>query len=131
MSLRADVGDGAALGHFSDSVGQAGAGHAFQPSDKCEVFLHLHFRIDGRSFRQIADSFFHFHRLLEHIEAGHVRGAFRRRKETRQNAHGCGFAGAIRSEKAHNLALLHFKRNVIHRKRVGVSLREALNCNHS
>ncbi len=106
-------------------------GHAFQLADKCEVLLNLHFRIHGRSFRQIADPLFHFHRLFQHVEAGHGGGAFRRRKETRQNAHGCGLAGAIRSQKAHNLAFLHFKRNVIHRERAGVSLREALNCNHS
>ena len=112
-------------------LARLGARHALQFADKCQVFLHLHFRIHRRSLRQIADALLHFDRLLEHVEAGHGGAAFRRRKEAGQNAHGRGFPGAVRSEKADDLALLHFKRNVIHRERAGVSLREALNCNHS
>ena len=48
-----------------------------------------------------------------------VARAFRGRKETGENAHGGGFPGAVGAEKAHDLALLHFERDVVHRQQCG------------
>ena len=104
--------------------------HALQFADESEVLSNLHFRVKRGRFRKVADAPLHFHGLLEDVEAGHVGGAIGGRKKAGEDAHGGGFPGAVGAQETHDLPLLNFKRDVIHRDSAGVSLREVLNRNH-
>ena len=67
--------------------------------------------------------------LREHVEPGHPRGAGGRRHETRQDAHGRGFAGAVRPEKTDDFAAADRKGQSPHGGVTGVSLRQTMNFN--
>src|SRR4029077_3838879 len=54
----------------------------------------------------------------------------RRRKETCQHSHGCGFAGPVRSQKAHNLPLLYLEGDVVDSCVARVPLRKLFNGDH-
>ena len=68
-------------------------------------------------------------RLVEDVEAGDDRLAFRRRHVAGQDAHGRRLAGAVRAEKAENLAALDAEVQVVDRGDAAVALGEVLNLN--
>ena len=45
-------------------------GDAFEPADEGEVLADLHFRVEGRRFRQVADALLDLQRVLQHVKAG-------------------------------------------------------------
>ena len=88
---------------------QVRAANPFQAADELEVFLHLHLRVQGRSFRQVADSALHFQGVVEHVESGHSGMSGSRRQEAGQNAHGSRLSGAIWAQKADYLTFIDLK----------------------
>ena len=69
--------------------------------------------------------------FLEDIEPGHGGGARGGWQKAGQDPHGGGFAGAVRPQKADDLALLHLEGNVVHSDSAGVSLGQTLYFDHS
>ena len=59
--LVADVADGAAPDHFVDAPVDIGGGDALQLADEGEVLGDLHFGVDRRRFRQVADALLDLH----------------------------------------------------------------------
>jgi hypothetical protein len=76
---------------------------------KHQVFGRAHFLVQRRHFRQVADAFFHFHRLFEDVEPRHCRRPRRRRQKAGEHAHGGGFSRTVWPEKTNNLAFLHLE----------------------
>jgi len=69
-------------------------------------------------------------RLLEHVESRHDRLAVRRRHEPGQDSHRRGLPGAVRAEKAENLAALDAERDVFDGRHPAVAFREVLDLDH-
>ena len=92
---------------------QVVAAQALDLSDERQIFFHLHFGVQRWSLGQVADAFLDLHRFLEDVEAGHRRSAFGGRQKTRQDTHRGRLPRPVRSQKADNLALLDFKRDVV------------------
>jgi hypothetical protein len=68
-------------------------------------------------------------RLLEHVEAGHDRLAFRRRHVAGEDAHGRRLAGAVRAQEAENLSALDAEGEIVDRCYAAVAFGEVLNLN--
>src|SRR5438105_2325297 len=113
--LRLDVSDGAALHYLFGAALDLGIWKILQARDESEVVNHAHFRIKGRRFGKIADTFLNFEWLVKDIEPRDASLARCRRHEARQNSHRSGLSGPVRTQKSHDVAFVHRKRNVIHR----------------
>ena len=120
----------AALQHIIDALGQFLPPQTLDLPHKLEVFSGAHFGIERRDFRQIPDAALDLQGFLQHVEARDCGGARRRRKKTRQHAHGRGLACAIWAEKADDLPFLNLKGDVVNSRVAGVPFREFLNSNH-
>jgi hypothetical protein len=69
-------------------------------------------------------------RLFKHIESGDARAAGSRRHEARQDAHGRGLAGAVRSEKSHDFAPANLEIQILNSSLTSVPFRQILNLDH-
>jgi hypothetical protein len=129
--LLANVGNHASFRHIRDAPREIRPGDALQPPDKREILADFHVRVQRRTFRQIADPLFHFQRLLQHIESGHVCRSGGRRQKAGQDPHRRRLPRAIRTEESDNLAFLNFKGNIVDSDVTRVSLRQAFHLDHS
>ena len=102
----------------------------FSCADEVEVFVDLHFRVEGRRFGQVADALLDFEGLFEDVEAGHVGRAGGGREEAGEDAHGGGLPGAVRPEEAHDLPFFHFEGDVVYRDSASVSLGQTFDFDH-
>ena len=107
-----DVLDAAFLHDMVDVRAAVRARHALEPGDEVEIARHRHVGVERDVLREIADAATHFDRLVEHAKASHVSLASCWRQEAREDAHRCRFTGAVRPEKAENLAFLGGERHV-------------------
>jgi hypothetical protein len=69
-------------------------------------------------------------RLLEDIEPRDGCAAGGRGHESGKDAHGGGFAGTVRPEKTHDLALADLEVQISDRRLAGVTLGQIFNLNH-
>ena len=103
---------------------------AFEFGNELQVALHRHFGIQRRILRQVSDPPANFERLIRNIEAVHFYGAVRARHVTGDDPHCCCFAGAVRTQKSQDLALLHAKGHSLDGRLCGVSFGQVFNGNH-
>ena len=88
-------------------------GHSSQLGDEREILVHQHVLVERRVFGQVADPPAHRERILGHRMAGDLRLARGGRHEAREDLHGGGLAGAVRTEKAQDLARAHVEGDVV------------------
>ena len=124
------VPDCAAIANDIDALPELSAGKAFQPSNERQVFCSTHLEIERRGFGEIANPSLDFERRFDDIKTGNGCSARTGRQEARQYPHRGGLAGAIRSQKADDLASLDLERDVIHSGVAGVPLGKILHINH-
>ena len=103
------VGESADLEHVLDSAIDGHPADAAKFRDKAQVALDAHIAIERRGFRQVADAASGFERVGEDVEPVDFDSALARRHEAGNDAHGGGFAGAVRAEKAENLSTFRFE----------------------
>jgi hypothetical protein len=108
--------------HVVEAASQVGGGDALELADEGEVLDHLHFGIEGRRFRQVADALLDLHGVLDHVETGDVGGAHGGGQEAGKDTHGGGLAGAVGAEEADDLALFDLEGDIVHGDSAGVSL---------
>ncbi len=90
-----------------------------------------HVGVERRRFRQVAGPPLGFDRLIEDVEAGHHRAAFRRRHVAGQDPHRRGLSGAVRPEEPEDLPSLDAKADIVHGGDAAVALRDVLNLDHT
>ena len=78
-----------------------------------EVFIDAHFGIERHAFGQVADVAADFQRLRHDVIAGDLGDAAGRGQIRRQDAHCRGFAGAVGTEEADDLALVHLEADAV------------------
>ena len=98
-----------------DPLALAGTTVATDLGDEIEEALHGHFRVAGRTFREVADQPLRLQRAVADVEAEDARGAGAGRQEAGEHLHGGGLAGAVRTEEAQYLPRLHLEGQVVHR----------------
>jgi hypothetical protein len=91
-------------GHFE--------GQTLELTDKLEQRLNFHLGYRPRSSRQITDMRLEFFTHWRSVKSNAPAVGYR---NVHNHANGCGFAGAIGSQKTKNSATLHAKRNIINR----------------
>ena len=124
------IGNGCAFADFIDARGDLRGWDPFQFGDEGEVLADIHFRVERRGLRQVADVLFDVERLIDDIETGHAGFAFGGREEAGEDAHRGGFAGAVLAEETDDLSLIHFKGDVVDRDMACVSLGQTFDFNH-
>ena len=102
--------------NIADALIQASAGDAFESSAVAQKLAHPHVEVERNIFRHVTDVLAGAQRFSENIEARHGGTARRGRKEAREHAHRGGLARAVRTQKSHDLALLDFKIDAVHRR---------------
>jgi len=88
---------------------QLRAGKSLQPPNERQVFGGSHLMIKRRRLGEIADALLNFERRFDDIKTGNCRRARAGRQKARQHPHRGRLAGAIRSQKADDLAFLDLK----------------------
>ncbi len=92
-----------------DPLALAGTTVATDLGDEIEEALHGHFRVAGRTFREVADQPLRLQRAVADVEAENARGAGAGRQEAGEHLHGGGLAGAVRTEEAQYLPVATWK----------------------
>ena len=124
------IRDSTAFADIVNSPPQLTTGKTLELADKGQIFRRVHFGIEWRSLRQVADALLDFQRLLQNVKSRDRGTARARRQETRQHPHGCSFARSVWPEKADDLAFLDLEGDVIHRNITGILLRKLCDFNH-
>ena len=125
------VVDARAAHRFLDAVLPLARRHplGLDARDELQILAHRHLGIERRRFRQIAGAALGLDRLVEHVESGDDRLAFRRRHVAGQNAHGRRLAGAVRAEEAEDFSPLDAEVQIVDRGDAAVAFGEVLNLN--
>ena len=118
------------LGYFLDPLLHVALRDALEPSHEFQILDDLHLRVQRRDLGQIPDPLLHIHGVSGHIESGHLGAPFGGRQKAGEHAHRGSLARAVGTEKAHDLALLDFKRHVVHGERARIALRQAFDFDH-
>jgi hypothetical protein len=126
----AHVRDEAPLHHLVHLRPPLSPAHALDLRHELQVCAHREVRVEGGVLGQVADAPPHLQRLAEDVESGHPRAATGRRHEAREDLHGGGLPGAVRPEKADDLALVDAERDVGHGRDGPVTLGEMFDLNH-
>src|SRR5579863_206900 len=124
------LGEAADVDHVSGGVLDLGAADAAQLGDEFQIALDAHIGIERRVFRQVADQAAGFERIGEDVEAVDEHGAGSRRHKAGDDAHRGGFAGAVGSEKAQNLAAFGAKGDPFDGEEIAVGLAQVLDVDH-
>ncbi len=98
--------------------------------DEPEIFAHRHVGIERRCFREIAGAALCLEGLFGYIESGDDGPALGCRHVPGEDPHRGRLAGAVRTEKAENLAAFDAEAHVLHGRHGAVAFREILNLNH-
>ena len=106
-------------------------GDLLQLRAEAEILLHRHVGIQGRDLRQVPDAGPGGLRLLQNIVALHQHLALRGGQIAGHDIHRGGFSGAVRPQKAEDLAVLHREAQVVHRVVVPVSLHQIFDLDHT
>src|SRR5260221_540504 len=125
-----NVPEPAAFDDIGRAPGDIGGRDALDPSREIEVFADFHLGVERRRLRQGADMTLHVERLLEHVKPADRGLTLSGWKEASQDAHRGGLPGPVRAEESHDVALLHFKADVVNRGCAAVPLGESLYLNH-
>ena len=104
--------------------------HALERRAIIQVFRHTHVAIERNIFRHIAEVRARLKRLFKNVESGDARAAGSRRHEARQDAHGRGFAGTVRSEESHDFALANLEIQILNGSLTSVTFSQILNLDH-
>src|SRR5262245_66462632 len=83
-----------------------------------EILSNGQFVVERESLRHVADIQARLHVIRPHRLAEQLRGSAGGRKKTSQHFHGGRLAGAVRAEKAENLAALDTEAHVIHGREI-------------
>ena len=98
---------------------------------KVQVLDDLHFRVERRRFRQVADALLDLHAGCSSTsKPATLAVAGRGREEAGQDAHRGGLPGAVGAEEADDLALFHLEGDVVYRDRACVSLGKTFDFDH-
>src|ERR1051326_3236322 len=97
---------------------------AVEARDVAQVFPPREIVIKSGIFRQIADAPFDFDRLARWIEAADAHAAAARLRQAKQHEDGRRFAGAVRAEKAEDLALIDPEGKAVDGDQVAVTFGE-------
>ena len=124
------VGDPRALHHRGHARLALGPRHALDARAEVEILAHAHVGVERRRLGQIAGAALGLDRLLDEIEAGHDGGALGGRHVAGEHAHGRGLAGAVRAEKAEDLAAFDREADVVDGGEGAVPLGEVLDLDH-
>src|SRR5262249_20146666 len=116
--------------HITNPLGNAAVRHALERRAIIQVLRHTHVAIKWNIFWHIAEVRARLQRLSKNIESGDARPAGSRRHEPRQDAHGRGFAGAVRPEKTHDFALANLEAQILNGSLTSVPLCQILNLDH-
>src|SRR5205814_4499761 len=108
--------------YIADSLSHAAMGNAFERGAIIEILRDPHIIIERHVLRHVTQPRPRLKRLFEYIESCDGGAAGSGRHESGQDPHGRRFAGAIRSEKTHDLALADLKIQIPDRGLAGVSL---------
>ena len=109
--------------------GAVGLLYLFQLGHEHQILPGSHIHIQGRLLGQIAHTCLRRAGLLQNVVSVDGHGAAGGGKITGQNIHRGGFARAVGAQQSIYDTLLHFKRDVIHRKMAAITLGEMLHLN--
>ena len=118
------------LDHAIDRAFLCLAAQASEFRRKAKKSQDRHVGVGRRILRQVADQAFGGKRIVEHVKSAHENLALRRRDESRDHAHGGGFARAVRPEEAEHLAHFHLERHAVHGRLGAKGFPEISNFNH-
>ncbi len=96
---------------------------AVKLGEDCEVFQRAQFQVAGHGLRNDADGLAHVVGLAHDVEVVDARRAGGRRHEGGQHADQGGFAGAVGTEQAENLAVAHGKIQPVHGDKIAEAFR--------
>src|SRR5579884_3052613 len=86
-------------------------------------------RIEGKFAGQVADQLFDFGGGFPAVQPFDGRTATARLQQAHENAHGCGFASAIRTQEAKDFALLNTESHVDNAPTPAVAFSEPIGLN--
>ena len=104
--------------------------HFFQRRPVIEVLGHPHVIIERDVFRHVAQMRAGLKRLLENIVTGDRCSPGGGRHEAGENPHRSAFAGTVRPEETHDLALADFEIQIVNRRLTSVAFSEILDLDH-
>src|SRR5213078_2841299 len=102
--------------HVANALVHAPVGYAFERRAIIEILCNSHVVVERHIFRHVTEMGASLERLLEDVETCDRRTPRSRRHEAGKNPHGCSLAGAIWSEKPHDLALADFEIQILDRR---------------
>ena len=105
--------------------------HALERGAIIEVLRDPHIGVKRHVFRHVTETGTGLERFFENVKARDRRPAGRRRHEAREDPHRRAFAGPVRPEKAHDLALADFEVQVVDCRLPGVALGEIFDFDHA
>ena len=100
---------------FAHLFGPLGAGHPAQLGHKAQVFLHRHFRIEGRLLGQVSQLTPCLHGLFQNIMPADDHTALAGGEIPGQHVHGGGFAGAVGPQQTADLPGGNRKGQILYR----------------
>ena len=109
-----DLIEAAHLENIAHALGESAVRHALQSGSVAEKFTNAHIEVERNIFRQVADMLARLERLGKNIEARDAGPAGGGGQIACEHPHRGGFAGAIRAQESHDLALLHGKVDPVH-----------------
>ena len=125
----ANVEQSAAIERTLDRVFARATRNVLQPGHEVDVARRRHLRIERGRLGQVTDRSPRIRGITEDIVPRDPSLAVRRRNESRQHAHRRRLPGAVRPEKAHDLARLNLEVEPAHGLEIAVALRQSLDFN--
>ena len=108
------------------ALGKLVARHAVDAAEEAQVFLDGEIAIERKFLRHVADVLAHPLRVAHHIDAGDENAPRARPQQAAEDADDGRFAGAVRAEKAHDLAVADAEADIIDGDEIAEALDQML-----
>jgi hypothetical protein len=126
-----DLVDAAQVAELADAAQIAGGVQAAQIGHEPQVVEHQHVMVQGGRFRQVAEDFFDFQKLVLNAIVPYLNATGSGLQETGQHAQRGGLAGAVGTEQPQDLASLDVERDLVHRADIIEILGKVFDTDHS